>query len=95
MGDVITETYLKQIHSIAQSHGAVRIRVFGSHAKGTAHKLSDLDLLVDLEEGRDLLDLVGLKQDLESLLGHSVDVVTEGALSPYLREKIMQEARPL
>jgi predicted nucleotidyltransferase len=95
MGDVITETYLKQIQSIARSHGAVRIRVFGSQAKGTAHKLSDLDLLVDLEEGRDLLDLVGLKQDLESLLGHSVDVVTEGGLSPYLRDKIIQEARPL
>ena len=48
-----------------------------------------------LGEGRSLLDLVGLKQDLEDLLSRPVDVVTERALSPYLRERVLSEAVPL
>ncbi|HKO46523.1 MAG TPA: nucleotidyltransferase family protein [Polyangiaceae bacterium] len=56
---------------------------------------SDLDLLVGLEPGRSLLDIVAIKQDLEDLLGYPVDVVTEGGLSPYLRERILAEALPL
>jgi len=50
---------------------------------------------VDLEPGRSLLDLVALKQDLEDLLGCQVDVVTEGGLSPYLREQVLREAVPV
>jgi uncharacterized protein len=80
---------------IAQSHGARRVRVFGSAARGEAHPDSDLDLLVDLEPGRSLLDLVAIKQDLEDLLGREVDVVTEAAVSPYLREQVLHEAVPL
>jgi predicted nucleotidyltransferase len=56
---------------------------------------SDPDLLVDLEPGRDLLDLIGLKQELEPYLGISVDVLTEQGMSPYLRSRIFEEARPL
>jgi predicted nucleotidyltransferase len=92
--DVLKEK-ARQIRRIAQAHGVVRLRVFGSHASGTASDSSDLDLLVDLKPRRDLLDLIGFKQDLESLLGCEVDVVTEGALSPYLRAQILRQARPL
>ena len=53
---------------------------------------SDLDLLVKLEAGRSLLDLIAIKQDLEDLLGCQVDVVTEAAISPYIREKVLKEA---
>ena len=53
---------------------------------------SDLDLLVEMEPGRTLLDLVAIKQDLEELLGCKVDVVTEAAISPYLRDKVLHEA---
>ncbi len=53
---------------------------------------SDIDLLVTLEDGRTLLDLVAIKQDLEDLLGSSVDVVTENALSPRIRPRILAEA---
>jgi predicted nucleotidyltransferase len=56
---------------------------------------SDLNLLVDLKPERDLLDLVEFKLDLEDLLGCEVDVVTEGGLSPYLRDRILKEVRPL
>jgi len=76
----------------ARSHGALRVRIFGSAARGEAGPKSDLDVLVDLEPGRRLLDIVALKQDLEDLLGRKVDVVTEAAVSPYIREEIVREA---
>ncbi|HEY0835640.1 MAG TPA: nucleotidyltransferase domain-containing protein [Azospirillum sp.] len=80
---------------LAARHGARNVRVFGSRAAGTARPDSDLDLLVDLDAGRDLFDLVDLKQALEARVGASVDVVTEGALSPYMRGQILASARPL
>ena len=80
---------------IAAAHGARNVRVFGSHSRGAESEKSDFDLLVDLEPGRSLLDQVGLKQDLEELLGRNVDVVVEGGISPYLEERILSEAVPL
>ena len=83
------------IGRIARRHGAVRLRVFGSVARGEATPGSDLDLLADFEAKRDLLDVAGLKLDLEALLGCKVDVVGEASLSPYLREQVLREAQPL
>ena len=68
------------------------VGIFGSVAKGKECPESDLDILVDLEPGRTLLDLVAVKQDLEDLLGCKVDVVTEAAVSPYIRENVLREA---
>ena len=84
-----------EILQIATRYGAIRIRMFGSVARGEEGENSDLDLLVKFESGRSLLDLIGLKQDLEELLGRKVDVVSEGGVSPYLRDRIFQEAIPL
>jgi hypothetical protein len=50
---------------------------------------------VSMEPGRSLLDLVAIKQDLEDLLHYPVDVVTENSLSPYIRDGVLAEARPL
>lgn len=86
---------IPEIRRIAKAHGISRVRVFGSHALGVGRETSDLDLLVDLEPERDLLDLAGFKLDLEDLLGCEVDVVTEAGLSPYLRKLILREARRL
>ena len=77
---------------IAGSHGARSVRVFGSLARGEARPDSDLDLLVQLNPGRSLLDLIALKQDLEDLLGCRVDIVTEAAISPYIRDQVLREA---
>ena len=74
-----------EILRIAAANGATRVRVFGSVARDTARPDSDLDLLIDLEPGRHLLDLVAIKQALEDLLGRNVHVVTEAAISPYIR----------
>ncbi len=82
----------EEILRIAAQHGATRIRVFGSIARGEARPDSDVDLLVRMERGRSLFDLVGLWQDLEELLGRKVDVISEGGMSPYIRERILSEA---
>ena len=89
------ERHRLEILRIARSHGARRVRVFGSFARGEEREDSDLDVLVDLEPGRDLLDIVAIKQDLEALLGRKVDVVTERAVSPYIRESVLREAATL
>jgi uncharacterized protein len=91
----ILEKYREAILDLAARHGARNVRVFGSLARGEGREGSDLDLLVTLGEGRSLLDLVGLKQDLEDLVHRSVDVVTERALSPHLRASVLSEAVPL
>ena len=66
-----------QILQIAARHGARKVRVFGSVARGTAHRGSDIDFLVDMEEGRSLLDHAALILDLERLLKRPVDVASE------------------
>jgi uncharacterized protein len=79
----------------AAEHGARNVRVFGSMVRGDADPTSDVDLLVEMEPGRSLLDLVGLWQDLEDMLGTQVDVLSDGGVSPHLRERIFAEAVPL
>jgi predicted nucleotidyltransferase len=80
---------------VAKSHGATRVAVFGSFARRDQRQRGDLDLLVDFEPGRSLLDLVGMKQDLEDLLELKVDIVTKGGLSPYIRDDVVRTIIPL
>lgn len=77
---------------IALSHGARRVRLFGSAASGQMSGASDVDVLVDMAPGASLLDLVAIKQDLEDLLGRPVDVVTERSISPYIRDEVLKKA---
>ena len=95
MNPDLLQTFRRQILELAAHHGARDVRVFGSLARGEGRADSDLDLLVTLGEERSLIDLVELKLDLESLVHRPVDVVTEQALSPYLREQVLAEAIPL
>jgi hypothetical protein len=81
-----------QITDVASRRGATNIRVFGSVARGEATPSSDLDLLVDLEPGRSLVDLGGLLMDIADLLGVDVDVVTEASLKPRVRARVLAEA---
>ncbi|MBX7132368.1 MAG: nucleotidyltransferase family protein [Fimbriimonadaceae bacterium] len=91
----ILEPFRETIKTIALRYGASNLRVFGSFARGEGREDSDLDLLVDMEQNRTLLDTVGLVQDLSEALGRRVDVVTEPALHRLLRKRILNEARPL
>jgi len=83
----------EEILKLAARRGARNVRVLGSAARGDATPDSDVDLLVDVDPRRSLLDIVGLW--LEELLGRKVDVITDGGLSSYLRDRIYREARPL
>jgi predicted nucleotidyltransferase len=85
----------EDILRIARLHGARNIRIFGSVLHGDETAESDLDLLIDLEPGRSLLDHIALIQDLEDLLGCRVDVVTENGLHWYIRDQVVKEAVPL
>lgn len=87
--------YRAEILRIAKENGATRVRVCGSFARGSAPPDSDHDLLVDFEPGRTLLDHVAVKQDIEELVGRPVHVLTEAAISPYMRDAILRDATPL
>lgn len=82
----------EEILQIAAKHGARKVRIFGSVARGEADALSDLDLLVEMEPGRSLLDLGGLLMDLQDLLGCRVDIVTEKGLRERIRDRVLREA---
>lgn len=80
---------------LSEKYGARNVRLFGSVLHGEESEESDLDLLVKFESSRSLLDHVALMQDLEELLGRKVDVVSEKALHWYIRDRVLQEAKPL
>lgn len=79
----------------AARRGGRNVRVFGSVARGDETDESDIDLLVDLDEGVGLVDLVGLGRELTELLGSEVDVVPADALKPGIRDRVLAEAIPL
>jgi predicted nucleotidyltransferase len=84
--------YRNQILALAERRGAHNVRVFGSIARGDQQSSSDIDLLVDFEPGRSLLDLTGLWLDLESALGCKVDVVSSRGLRPRLASEVLRDA---
>jgi hypothetical protein len=77
-----------QIQAIAASYGAGHVRVFGSVARGTEHRDSDVDLLMDLPDDMGLFTLGRLRRDLEDLLGSRVDVVPDAGLKAEARPEI-------
>lgn len=84
-----------RILELVEQHGAHNVRVFGSVARGEAGPTSDVDLLVEMDQDRSLLDLIELSQKLEAFLQRKVDIHTDGGLSPYLEQRIHAEAVPL
>ena len=84
-----------EILAVADRHGATNIRLFGSVARGQADATSDVDFLVEMEQGRSLLDMGALLMDLSDLLGRPVDVVTVNGLRERVRPRVLAEAVPL
>jgi predicted nucleotidyltransferase len=93
--DPLLRQHRDAILAVARRHGVTRVRVFGSRARGTGDEASDVDLLVDLEPGRSLLDLGAVTVELREVLGRRVDVVTERGLRPRIREEVLRDAVPL
>jgi len=85
----------QEILRIAAQHGAKSVRLFGSVARGDSRPDSDVDLLVEMEPGRSLLDIGALLMELQQLLGRRVDIVEPEGLHWYIRDQVLQEAVPL
>ena len=84
-----------QILQVAREHGAHNVRIFGSFARGEQNPASDIDLLVDLDPDRTLMDLGGLLMELQEMLQTRVDVATEEMLRPKVRDQALRDALPL
>ena len=84
-----------QILEIASKYGAQNLRIFGSVARGEDRPDSDVDFLVEMDEGRSLFDLARMTVELEDLLRCQVDLVDQSALHWYLRDKILGQAQRL
>ena len=82
----------KLIH-ILKKHHAKKIEIFGSYARGEQKETSDLDVIVEFEKRKSLLELVGIEQELEDALGIKVDLLTRASISPYLIERIEKESK--
>ena len=93
--DQVLHEQRDEIQRIATHHGVVRMRIFGSVARGEATPDSDIDLLVETGPVTSAWFPAGLILDLEALLGRRVEIVTEHALRPDLRESVLRDARPL
>ncbi len=91
----LIEAHREEILVLAERHGMRDVRVFGSMARGDADDSSDVDLLVSLRPGQSGLDLAALLTDVQELLNRRVDVVTELALHPEMRDRVLREAQPL
>jgi len=76
---------------ICRQNDVVKVGVFGSMARGDASEQSDIDLIVEFSQRKSLLALVALERKISAALGRKVDLLTEAALSPYLRERIMHD----
>ena len=85
----------EEILRTAAKHGARNVRIFGSVARGEADEESDIDLLVEMEPTRSLLDHAALWLELQEVLGRKVDVVSDRGIKPRIRERVLREAVPL
>ncbi len=82
----------EEILRAAAKHGAHNVRVFGSVARGEADAQSDIDLLVEFEPDRSLLDHAALWLELQELLGCKVDVVSVAGIKARIRDRVLREA---
>ena len=82
-----------RVAEVCRRNGVTRIRVFGSYARGEASAASDIDLIADFSAPKSLLDIVRIEREMSAALGLRVDLLTEGAISPYIRERIADDLR--
>ncbi len=84
---------IDKLIEICQKNDVARIGVFGSVARGEASEQSDIDLLVYFSKPKSLLYLVTLEREISEALGKKVDLLTEMAISPYLRESVLRDLK--
>ena len=80
-----------KVIDICRKNDIYMVALFGSTARGEATESSDIDLFVKLSKPKSLLSLLKLERKLSQVLGRKVDLLTEGAVSPYLKERILND----
>lgn len=85
----------RRLLDAARKHGVGHLRAFGSVARGESDAASDIDLLVDLNPGRTLLDLAAFRREAAVILDLPVDVATPDMLKDHIRDEVLSEALPI
>ncbi|HQJ61336.1 MAG TPA: nucleotidyltransferase family protein [bacterium] len=80
-----------ELRKFCKENGIAFIALFGSFVRGEENSGSDIDLIVRFQNTRSLFQIIEIRNRLTEILGREVDLVTENSLSPYLKEKIMNE----
>lgn len=84
---------IDKLIEICRENDAAMVGVFGSVARGEDTLASDIDLIVKFSRRKSLLDIVKLERELSIILGRKVDLLTEAAISPYLKDRILSELK--
>ncbi len=92
---MITLTIKNQIIPILKRQGVLKAAIFGSFARGEETKKSDVDLLVKMPKGKTLLDMAGLKVELEDKLGREVDIVEYSAIRPMIKKQVLMDKKEI
>jgi len=86
---------VNKLVELCRQNDVRQIGVFGSVARGEADEQSDIDLVVSFSKRISLLKMVALERQFSDALGRKVDLLTEEAISPYLRERIKRDLQVL
>ena len=89
------QTLKIHLPGLRKDHGIKSLGIFGSYAKGTSKRSSDLDLLVEFETVPTMFEFVRLERHLSTILGVKVDLVMKSALKPDIGERILAEVMPV
>ena len=82
---MITPQQVQQIKNVTDKIQPTLVGVFGSYARGEENENSDLDILIDFDQNMDLLEIIGLEQELSEILGVKVDLVTWRSINEALK----------
>jgi len=85
------DNYKSRILPVLKKYGVIKASLFGSIVRGEMTKNSDIDILVEFQDDKTLLDLVGLQNELIEKLKRKVDVITYNSIHPMLKEQILNE----
>ena len=81
----------QNLPKLTQEYNISYLGIFGSYIRGEQKEDSDLDILVEFSKEPDLLEFIGLKQELSETLGVEVDLVMKSALRPRIGKRILEE----
>lgn len=82
---------LSKLIDLCRQNDVSMVGIFGSMVRGEAKENSDIDLIVRFSKRKSLLAMVRLERELAETLGRKVDLLTEASISPYMRERVLQE----